>query len=118
MNPQKKTQNRAKRIMSIKKKISKNLIYPRVTVFRSNKHLYAQIINDNEHKTLVSVSDEVLKNKDKLKPVEIAKVLGKSLGEKAKEINITKVVFDRRGYKYHGRIKALADGIREGGLIF
>jgi len=118
MSIQPKSYNRGKRILRIKKRISQNQIHPRIVVYRSNKHIYAQIINDKEHKTLLGISDTSLKGKEKLKPIELARELGKTLGEKAKEVNISNIVFDRRGYKYHGRVKALAEGIRESGLIF
>jgi large subunit ribosomal protein L18 len=101
---------------------------PRVSVFRSHKHIYAQIINDVEGHTLVALSSlspevrakvEELKGKGEVKgKVDVARLVGRMLAEKAKEKGITKVVFDRGGYKYHGRVKALAEGLREGGLEF
>ncbi|MGB9763135.1 MAG: 50S ribosomal protein L18 [Minisyncoccia bacterium] len=90
---------------------------PRLSVFRSHKHIYAQIINDEKGITLVAASDKEIKEK-KLNKSQIAFNVGKLIAEKAKEKNITKVVFDRGAYKYHGRIKQLADGARENGLIF
>lgn len=90
---------------------------PRVCVFRSNTNIYAQIINDEEGITLVSASS--LENKGSNgSNVEAAKLVGTSLAKKAKEAGITKVVFDRGGYLYHGRVKALADALRDGGLEF
>lgn len=90
---------------------------PRVCVFRSNTNIYAQIINDEEGITLVSASS--LENKGANgSNVEAAKLVGTSLAKKAKEAGITKVVFDRGGYLYHGRVKALADALRDGGLEF
>ena len=90
---------------------------PRVCVFRSNTNIYAQIINDEEGITLVSASS--LENKGKNgSNVEAAKLVGESLAKKAKKAGITKVVFDRGGYLYHGRVKALADALRDGGLEF
>ena len=91
---------------------------PRLCVFRSLKHIYAQIVNDTEGKTLVSASDLELKDKRGLKKVEIAREVGKLIAKKALEKKIEKVSFDRSGYKYHGRVKALAEGAREEGLKF
>ncbi len=92
---------------------------PRLCVFRSNKAIYAQIIDDETRTTLVSASslDKSLKIKNGSN-VEAAKVVGKSIAEKAKKAKITKVVFDRGGYLYHGRVAALADAARENGLEF
>ena len=90
---------------------------PRLCVFRSNTNIYAQIINDLEGTTLVAASS--LENKDKNgSNIEAAKLVGASLAKKAKDAGITKVVFDRGGYLYHGRVKALADACRDGGLEF
>ena len=89
---------------------------PRVVIHRTNAHIYAQIIDDITHKTVVTATD--LEVKKKLKPIELAKEVGMLLGEKAIKANLTTVVFDRRGFKYHGRVKALADGLRESGLEF
>ncbi len=89
---------------------------PRLCVFRSNQHIYAQIINDAEGKTILSIGDVDLKLKDK--KADASKKVGKAVAEKALEKNIKEVVFDRGGYKYHGRVKALAEGAREGGLKF
>ena len=92
---------------------------PRLCVFRSNKGIYAQIIDDENRTTLVSASslDKSLKLKNGSN-VEAAKVVGKAIAEKATKAKITKVVFDRGGYLYHGRVKALADAARENGLEF
>ena len=92
---------------------------PRLTVFRSDKHIYAQIIDDETKTTLVSASslDKSLKLKNGSN-VEAAKVVGKSIAEKAKKAKIKKVVFDRGGYLYHGRVAALAEAARENGLEF
>ena len=92
---------------------------PRLSVFRSNNAIYAQIIDDETKTTLVSASS--LEKNLKIKNgsnVEAAKVVGKALAEKAKKAKITKVVFDRGGYLYHGRVKALAEAARENGLEF
>jgi len=93
---------------------------PRLSVFRSNKHIYAQIIDDEEAKTLVSASDlELDVNKDKkLSKTLKAEGVGELIAERALEKGIKRVVFDRNGYKYHGRIKALAEAARRKGLLF
>lgn len=88
---------------------------PRLCVFRSANHIYAQIINDEQGKTIVSADDREIK---KGKKTERAQKVGVSIAEKALEKKIKEVVFDRGGYKYHGRVKALAEGARERGLIF
>lgn len=95
---------------------------PRLSVYRSLKHIYAQIIDDTKGHTLVAMSslskeirDEVRNAKTK---TEVSRIVGLALAKKALEKGITKVVFDRNGYKYHGRIKALAEAAREGGLVF
>lgn len=90
-------------------------VRPRLVVFRSNTHTYAQLVDDEAGKTLTSVSD--LKEK-KGTGLEKAKNVGKLIAEKAKELKIETCVFDRNGYKYHGKVKALADAAREGGLKF
>ena len=91
---------------------------PRLTVFRSDKHMYAQIIDDVARKTLCSAS--TLKNKDlaHTNDIEAAKFVGKTIGEAATKLGITNVVFDRSGYVYHGKVKAVADSAREAGLKF
>lgn len=94
---------------------------PRLCVFRSNQHVYAQLIDDERGKTLLSASDLDLKKTAKVKNAkksEVSLELGKLLAAKAVEKKIERVVFDRGGYKYHGVVKALADGAREGGLKF
>jgi large subunit ribosomal protein L18 len=103
----------------IRGKISGTAARPRLSVFRSNKQIYAQIIDDVAGKTLVaaSSSDESIASKTVAK-IEQAKLVGMLLAEKAKDANVESVVFDRSGYVYHGRIKSLADGAREGGLKF
>ncbi|OYU95768.1 MAG: 50S ribosomal protein L18 [Bacteroidetes bacterium B1(2017)] len=89
---------------------------PRLSVFRSNKFIYAQLIDDVAGKTLVSVSSRALT--EKIAKVDSSVAVGKTLAEKAVAAGITEVVFDRGGYLYHGRVKALAEGAREGGLKF
>lgn len=112
-----KIKRRERRIKHIKKKIFGSDSIPRLTVFRSNKYISAQVVNDLEHKTLLSMSDKALE-KAKGNKTELALMVGKELGKAIKLAGIEKVVFDRRGYKYHGRVKALADGVREAGVIF
>jgi large subunit ribosomal protein L18 len=112
---------RFKRKMRIRKKVQGNPERPRLSVFRSDKHIYAQIVDDTKGATLVAVSTlspeykamEPLKGK-----VEAAKRVGVLIAGKAKEIGIAKVVFDRNGYIYHGRVQALADAARQAGLDF
>lgn len=103
----------------IRKRIRGSEEQPRLNVFRSNKQIYAQIINDEKGITVVSASsrEKELAEK-KITKAERAKEVGKLVAEKAKEAGIENVVFDRNGYLYHGRIKSLAEGAREGGLKF
>jgi large subunit ribosomal protein L18 len=94
---------------------------PRLAVYRSLGHIYAQVIDDRSGKTLVSASSIDGETKKNLKGggnVAAAKVIGKTVAERAKAAGVNKVVFDRGGYKYHGRVKALADAAREAGLQF
>ena len=94
---------------------------PRLAVFRSNNHMYAQIIDDTEGKTLVSASTlqkDVKAQLEKTNDVAAASYLGTVIGKKAVEAGITEVVFDRGGFIYHGKVKALADAAREAGLVF
>lgn len=90
---------------------------PRLCVFRSNKHIYAQLIDDVKKQTILSVNDSKLKKGKQVK-VDLAKEIGKAIAKAALENKIEKVVFDRGPYKYHGRVKAVAEGAREGGLKF
>lgn len=108
--------NRILRKLRIRKTISGTAEQPRLTIFRSNKFIYGQLINDETGKTLLSVGQEVKEVHTGKTKVEAAFELGKLFGAKAKELKITKVVFDRNGYRYHGRVKSFADGVREGGL--
>jgi large subunit ribosomal protein L18 len=91
---------------------------PRLFVFRSNQHIYAQLIDDDKAKVLMSTSDIELKTKKGEKKSDIAKQVGKLIAKQAVENKIEKVVFDRGGILFHGRVKALAEGAREGGLKF
>ncbi len=90
---------------------------PRLSVFRSNDHMYAQIIDDAMGKTLIGISEKTLDTKD-LSKTEKAKALGLALAKLAVSKKITAVVFDKGSYRYHGRVLALAEGAREGGLVF
>ncbi len=114
----KKLSKRERRKLRIRKKIFGTKERPRLCVFRSNKHIFAQIVDDTEGKTLVSAKDQELKFDTKKSRVEISFEVGKLIAKKALEKGIKKVVFDRSGYKYHGRVKALAEGARAGGLEF
>lgn len=102
----------------IRKKVFGTAERPRLTVFRSNKQIYVQLIDDIDGKTLLSVSslEKEVAESNKTNKIEQAKVVGKLAAEKSKAVGITEVVFDRNGYLYHGRVKALADAAREGGL--
>lgn len=116
----KKESKNSQRIMRhkrVRKNISGTSEMPRLNVFRSNTQIYAQIINDETGTTLASSSSVQLKIKNGGN-IEGAKLVGADIAKKAKEANISKVVFDRGGYQYHGRVKALADAARENGLEF
>lgn len=117
-----KREKRYRRHKRVRAKIMGTSTVPRLCVFRSTKHIYSQLIDDEEGKTLVAASDGELK-KSKTKTKEVKKVavsykVGKLIAEKALEKKIKNVIFDRGGYAYHGRVKALAEGAREGGLKF
>ena len=110
-NIQKRT--RIKR--SIRKKISGTSVKPRLTVFRSNKAIYVQLIDDLASNTLASADSKKTKKGTK---IDQSKEVGVLIAKKAKDLGIEEIVFDRNGYKYHGRIKALAEGVRENGIKF
>lgn len=110
--------NRERRILKTKGKLIGTSERPRISVFRSLKYIYAQIIDDSSKKVLVDVSSETKSMHKGNKKVAAAFEMGKLLAKKALVKKIEKVVFDRKGYRYHGRIKSLADGAREGGLKF
>lgn len=114
-----KEEGRARRKRRIRKKISGSGDRPRVSVFRSAKHIYVQAIDDSKGATMATVStlSEGVKNADGTKTDE-AKAVGTALAKMLKEKGIDQVIFDRNGYLYHGRVKALADGAREAGLKF
>lgn len=102
---------------SIRSKISGTAGLPRLSVYRSNKEIYAQLIDDINGVTLAS-ADSLRINKEGKTRIETSKEVGSALAEKAKAVGIEKVVFDRGGNLYHGRVKALAEGARESGLVF
>ena len=114
-------QARLKRKKRIRKKIHGTPQRPRLSVFRSSRHTYAQIVDDTVGRTLAAAStvDQQAKDSPKLKnKVEAAKFVGKLVGERAIDKGIKEVVFDRNGFLYHGRIKSLSEGAREAGLVF
>ena len=105
-----------RRTHRVRTKLQDTALRVRLSVFRSAKHIYVQLIDDVQGKTLASANDsEVKKGGTK---VEIAGRVGEMIGKKATELKITDVVFDRGPYKYHGRVKSLAEGARKGGLVF
>ena len=110
-------QRRLKRRRRVRAKVRGTATRPRVSVFRSNRGLFAQVIDDDTGTTLASVqwTEEGLRS---LKPMEQATEAGKLLASRAKDAGVDTAVFDRGGYQYHGRVKALAEGAREGGLAF
>ncbi len=113
----KQSTGRQRRKFRVRKKISGTADRPRMSVFRSNKHIAVQIIDDNTGHTLAQASTYV--NKTSVNSnCDAAKCIGESIAEKAKGAGITTVVFDRNGYQFHGRVKALADAAREKGLKF
>lgn len=114
-----KWERRIRRHRRVRRKIRGTALRPRLCVFRSLRHIYAQVINDEEGRTLVaasSLSPEIRGIRGT--KTEIARAVGRLIAQKALEKEIAKVVFDRGGYKYHGRVKALAEGAREVGLLF
>jgi large subunit ribosomal protein L18 len=117
--PKTRTQLRRRRHVRVRQRVSGTAERPRLVVFRSLKHIYAQLVDDDRGVTLLGVSDgsEWVATDGSGKTVR-GKAVGKLLAEKAKAAGVTKVVFDRAGYRYHGRVKAVADGAREGGLEF
>ena len=115
-----RTERRVRKHVRVRKAVTGTSERPRLNVFRSSKHIYAQIIDDVQGRTVVAASS-LSKELDSLKHganKAAARAVGKLIAQKAKEKNVSKVVFDRGGYVYHGRIKELADGAREGGLKF
>lgn len=105
----------------VRKKVRGTDARPRVCVFRSNKHIYAQVISDERGIVLAAVSTlsrDVTKSANKSKGIDVAKQVGLALAKICKEKSIDRLVFDRNGFLFHGRVKALADGIREGGIDY
>ena len=117
--PKSRIQLRRRRHLRVRLKVAGSAERPRLVVFRSLKHIYAQLVNDDAGVTLLGVSDtsEGLETGGAGK-VARGKAVGKLIAGKAKAAGITRVVFDRAGYRYHGRVQAVADGAREGGLEF
>ncbi len=116
MQEKKSNRTQKRRACRVRSKIKGVSLRPRLSVFRSNAQIYAQIISDADGKTLVSASSLELKNKSKSKKTEIAKAVGKTLAEKAAKVGVKEAAFDRGRYRYHGRVKALAEAARESGL--
>ena len=117
MSIERKIKNgRKRRVFHVRNRLRKDTVLARISVFRSARFIYAQIIDDAQQKTLVSFSSLLIK--EKTNKIEIAKMVGKELAKKALEKGIKKVAFDRGRFLYHGRVKALADGAREAGLQF
>jgi len=115
-----KLERRTRIKLRIRKKMSGTADRPRLAVYRSNKQIYVQVVDDLNRVTLLSASSREKEVADKtgIRKTEQAKLVGKLLASKCKEKGIESVVFDRSGYKYHGRVKSLADAAREGGLKF
>ena len=121
MNPEIKRKKRIRRHFHIRKRVSGTASVPRMAVFRSAKHIYVQVIDDEAGKTIASASTmdkEVAKEVEGKNKTEAAAIVGKAAGERAVKAGVTKIVFDRGGFKFHGRVKALADAAREAGLQF
>ncbi|MEM7535741.1 MAG: 50S ribosomal protein L18 [Chloroflexota bacterium] len=115
-----RSQARKRRHVRVRRKVHGTTERPRLNVYRSINHIYAQVIDDTVGHTLVSAStlDQQVQSEESSSPLDNAKVVGRLVAERAKEKGIEKVVFDRGGYAYHGKIKALADASREAGLEF
>jgi len=109
--------SKIRRLNRVRHHVARNLEIPRLSVFRSNQHIWAQIIDDKEGKTLVGTSSKALKSAKGTKS-EIATIVGQELAKLAKDKKIINVRFDRGFYRYHGRVKSLAEGARSGGLKF
>lgn len=119
--PKTKNDHRARRHLRIRARLAGTAECPRLVVFRSLRFTYAQLVDDVTHKVLASVSDQAeskASGQSKKTKVERASEIGRTIGEKALAEGLKTCVFDRNGYKYHGRVKAVADGARESGLVF
>ena len=112
--PKSREEKRHRRHLRVRKRVTGTLERPRLVINRSLKHITAQLVDDVAQKTILTVVDAELTGKKVQKSAEV----GRRLAARAKDAGISKVVFDRAGYRYHGRVKALADGAREGGLEF
>ena len=112
--PKTKDERRYRRHLRVRKKVSGTPERPRLVIRRSLKHIYAQLVDDTANRTLMTVSSQDVEGKKTEKSIEV----GKRIAARAKEAGVSRVVFDRAGYRYHGRVKALADAAREGGLEF
>lgn len=112
---QKQNARRARVRRGIRAKITGTAERPRISIFRSNKHIYAQAIDDQSGRTLVAASS-LEQEVNGGNPIEVANSVGKLVGARIKESGIDNAVFDRNGYRYHGRIKGVADGVRESGI--
>jgi len=112
--PKSRDQLRTRRHFRLRKKVIGSAERPRLVVYRSIKHIYAQLVDDTAQRTIMTVTDSGLEGKPTERSVEV----GKRIAAKAKDAGVKRVVFDRAGYKYHGRVKGVADGAREGGLEF
>ena len=113
--PKTREQQRYRRHLRVRKKVTGTAERPRLVIFRSLKHISAQLVDDVARHTIATVTSTTIESGKK---TEKSTEVGKLIAAKAKDAGITKVVFDRAGYKYHGRVKAVADGAREGGLEF
>lgn len=121
MTQKSREQNRRRRHLHVRRRVAGTADRPRLSVYRSLSEIYVQVIDDTSGKTLVAISsiDKELRGKlDKLKKTDQAREVGKALAKRAKSKGIQKVVFDRSGYRYQGRVKALAEGAREAGMQF
>ena len=114
-NPKTRAERRQRRHLRVRKKVSGTSERPRLVVYRSLKHITAQLVDDTSNRTLMTVTDQKLETGKKS---EKSTEVGKMLAARAKDAGITRVVFDRAGYRFHGRVKAVAEGAREGGLEF
>jgi large subunit ribosomal protein L18 len=112
--PKTREEHRYRRHLRVRKTVAGTAARPRLVIFRSLKHIYAQLVDDDGQRTLLTVGDDGIEGKKTAR----ATAVGKKLAERAKAAGIGAVVFDRAGYRYHGRVRALADGAREGGLEF
>lgn len=118
---EKKLKSRLRRKKHIRKIVHGTSERPRLVVFRSERQIYAQLVDDEVGKTLTAVSSltpELREKTAKMKPMDVCKLVGEACARKALERNINQVVFDRNGFPYHGRVKAVAEGARKGGLQF